>query len=297
VRTEEGLGTGFVVDPNGWIATNFHVIADGNEITVTFADKRELRVVQIVSADLERDLVILRVEAKGLPVLRLAEAGAVRAGDTVVAIGHPLGLEDTISNGLVSAVRHVNSGLEVLQISAPIAPGSSGGPLFNDRGEVIGVATMILRGGQNLNFGLPVEYLAKLRAHPAPVDLGTFRAMTTRLSKPTPQIRRRVPIFATAVLNGCSASAIAMIPHAIGEAIDVGAPLYNDGNFAACYHIYEGAAEDLARRLPRTCRGPKQALDDGRKRAAKLEDPAAQAWALRDTFDGLVDLIERKNEQ
>jgi hypothetical protein len=296
VRTEETMGTGFVVNPDGWVATNFHVIAGGNEITVTLADKRQLKVVEIMGADLERDLVILRVEAKGLPVLRLAPAHGVHAGDSVVAIGHPLGLEDTISNGLVSAVRHVGSGLEVLQISAPIAPGSSGGPLFNDRGEVIGVAMMILRGGQNLNFGLPVEYLAKLREHPAPVDLATFRALTTRLPKAGPQVRRQIPIFDRTLLKGCSDEAIAMIPKALGAAIDVGVPLYNDGNFAACYHIYEGAAADLERRLPRACSGPKKALEAGRKRAAKLDEPTAQAWALRDTFDGLLDFLEHRDK-
>lgn len=296
VHTEQEMGTGFVVDPDGWVATNFHVIAEGNDITVTFADKRQLKVVEIIGADLERDLVILRVDAKGLPVLHLARSGSVRAGDSVVAIGHPLGLEDTISNGLVSAVRHVKGGLEILQISAPIAPGSSGGPLFNDRGEVIGVATMFLRGGQNLNFGLPIEYLVKLREHPAPVDLATFRALTTRLPKAGPQVRRQIPIFDRSLLKGCSDAAVAMIPKAIGAAIEVGVPLYNDGNFAACYHIYDGAAADLARQLPASCRGPKKALEAGRKRAAKLDDPALQAWALRDTFDGLLDFIGQQSE-
>src|SRR5665811_1225006 len=101
---------------------------------------------------------------------------AVRAGDSVLAIGHPLGLEDTVSNGLISAVRHVHANLDVLQVSAPIAPGSSGGPLFNDRGEVIGVATAFMNAGQNLNFGLPSKYVKELVDNPHPISMSLFSA-------------------------------------------------------------------------------------------------------------------------
>jgi hypothetical protein len=80
----------------------------------------------------------------------------------------------------------------------------------------------------------------------------------------------------------------------IARAVEVGAPLYNDGNFAACYHVYEGAAADAERRLGSGCWGPKRALKAGRNKAAKLSDSAAQAWAMRDAFDGLMDVIERK---
>src|SRR5262249_30452450 len=126
-------------------------------------------------ASREHDLAIVRVEAKGLPVLELGDSDQVRAGDPVVVIGHPLGLEDTVSNGLVSATRHVAKGLDILQISAPIAPGSSGGPLFDAHGRVIGVAAMILRGGQNLNFALPANYLRALAEKPDPISMDSFR--------------------------------------------------------------------------------------------------------------------------
>ena len=105
--------------------------------------------VEVWNGDRQRDLVILRIQAQKLPILALGDSNAIRPGDAVVAIGHPLGLEDTVSNGLVSAIRKVDADMTVLQISAPIAPGSSGGPIFNDHGEVIGVATAIMLGGQN----------------------------------------------------------------------------------------------------------------------------------------------------
>ncbi|HEY3664995.1 MAG TPA: trypsin-like peptidase domain-containing protein, partial [Polyangiaceae bacterium] len=149
VRAGDSMGTGFVVRADGWVCTNLHVVRGATDISVVFSDHRELSVVEIMNANRLHDLVILRVEAHGLPVLPVGNSDAVRPGDSVLAIGHPLGLEDTVSNGLISAVRHVHPGLDVLQVSAPIAPGSSGGPLFNDRGEVIGVATAFMRSGQN----------------------------------------------------------------------------------------------------------------------------------------------------
>ncbi len=222
-------------------------------------------------------------EARGLPVLKLADSEKVRPGDAIVAIGHPLGLEDTVSNGLVSAVRQIGD-LTALQISAPIAPGSSGGPLLNEHAEVIGVATAILRGGQNLNLGVPAKYIQALLQNQTPVTLAALAAAardkeTKEASEgpPLPKIVRHVPHHELTIWKGCDESALKLIAHGISEAIDVGAPLYNDGNFAACYHVYEGAALDIERRLPKTCKGPQQALAVGRKQASKLDESSAQA--------------------
>jgi hypothetical protein len=294
IRTPLGLGTGFVVRADGWVVTNLHVIDGAAEARVTLSDKRSYPVLEVVNASAGHDLALLHIQAQGLPVLRLGKSEAVRAGDAVVAIGHPLGLEDTVSNGLVSAVREVGE-LTALQISAPIAPGSSGGPLFNDQGEVIGVATAILRGGQNLNLGMPVKYVQELMQNPAPVLLADFAAARAAPPPlPMPRVQRNIPHHELTIWQGCDDTALALVGHGIGEAIEVGAPLYNDGNYAACYHIYEGAASDLEQRLPKQCQGPKAALSQGRKSAAKLSDPSAQAWAMRDAFDGITDALVRQ---
>ena len=296
VRTEQSLGTGFVVSQDGLIATNLHVIAGNSEITVTLSDHREFQVVEIWNGDRQRDLVIMRIQAKKLPVIPLGDSDDMHPGDSIVAIGHPLGLEDTVSNGLVSAVRKLDKGLTVLQISAPIAPGSSGGPIFNDRGEVIGVATAIMLGGQNINFGVPVSYLKELLKKPAAVNLEAFAAATAERNAPA-DARRNVPALSVRILEGCSRGSIDLMTKALAAAIDIGAALYDDGNFAGCYHIYEGAASDLERRLGTTCQRPARTLADGRKRAARLNDPSDQAWAMRDTFDGLLDVIRRHGTQ
>ncbi|HVY48393.1 MAG TPA: trypsin-like peptidase domain-containing protein [Minicystis sp.] len=291
IRSPEALGTGFLVRPDGWIATNLHVIAGARELLVVLPDHSEHAVVEVMGVDPERDLAVVRIDAKALPVLTLGDSDVVHPGDPVVAIGHPLGLEDTVSNGLVSAVREVDAGLTVLQISAPIAPGSSGGPLFNDKGEVIGVAAAISREGQNLNFGLPVAYLKLLIKHPQPMSFAKFAAASApRL----PDVKRDVPHHELGVLSGCSEADVEALGHGLEEAIEVGAPLYNGGNFAGCYHVYEGASIDVERKLRPSCLGPRRALGDGRHKAARLKDPAAQAWAMRDAFDGLFDVMVRK---
>jgi hypothetical protein len=200
-----------------------------------------------------------------------------------------MGLEDTVSNGLVSAVRVVDPSLTLLQISAPIAPGSSGGPLFNATGEVIGVATLVSREGQNLNFGVPIGYLKSLLTKADPIPFEEFAAAT-----PLPDVKRNVPHHNLTVLQGCGEGDLRLLAAQLDGAVQIGAPLYNEGNFAGCYHIYEGASIDAERKLSAACKGPRKALADGRRKAAALKSPPEQAWALRDAFDGLFEVIERK---
>jgi serine protease Do len=298
MRTAHTLGTGFIVRADGWIATNLHVVAGGPRVLVTLRDGRELAVVEVLAASPDHDLALVRVEAHGLPALALGDSDAMRPGDPVVAIGNPMGLEDTVSNGLVSARRKVDHGLEVLQVSAPIAPGSSGGPLFNERGEVIGVATAVVEGGQNLAFGMPVRYLVPMMDKPAPIPFAEFATLIARLREANaPKLRRNVPHHPLSLLDGCPQEAQRLTVKMLGEAIEAGAPLYNGGKPEACYHVYDGAASDLVRKYGSVCRGAARALGDAQRHAATVVEPTAQAWAMRDAFDGLLDVIARKQEQ
>jgi hypothetical protein len=241
------------------------------------------------------DLVVLRVDAKQLPTLVLGDTSLARPGDPVVAIGHPLGLEDTVSNGLLSAVRKLD-GMVVLQVTAPIAPGSSGGPIFNEQGQVIGVATAILSGGQNINLGLPANYVSALMEKPEPMSFERFVKTMAVLRESLRPPERKLAVLPLSVFAGCSNEALQIVGHGFGEAIAVGAPLYNQGRHRACYQIYEGAASDIENRLPKSCAGPKKRLAQGRAQAAKLSEPSDQAWAMRDAFDSLVDALRRKHE-
>ncbi len=284
IRTPSGLGTGFVVSKDGRIATNLHVIGAAQEATVVLADKREFKDVEVMAVDDKHDLIVLRIGAKNLQPLRLGDSSKVKVGERVVAIGNPLGLDYTVSDGLVSAVREMSNELTVLQISAPISPGSSGGPLFNDRGEVIGISTLVATEGQNLNFGMPVNQLKPMLASGKATPLAAF--------KPTGRRRRQVPKHEVNVVAGCSADRLLAIASSIEDAIHIGAPLYNQGHIEACYRIYAATALDVQRKVV-GCPGPKEALLDGVHRADGLAGWEDKAWAMRDAFDGLLDLIAR----
>lgn len=298
MRTAQSLGTGFVVRADGWIATNLHVVVGGPRVKVTLRDGRELDVVEVLNASTDYDLALVRVEARGLPALTLGDSDAMRPGDSVVAIGNPMGLEDTVSNGLVSGRRKDSGGVEVLQVSAPISPGSSGGPIINDRGEVIGIAEQVLVQGQNLNFAVPTRYLIPMIQRPDPVPFKEFAALIAQMvAAHQPKQRASVPHHPLSILDGCPQGAQRLVVKSLGEAIEVGAPAFNAGHADACYHVYDGAASDLERKLPPTCKGPVKALADAQKKAGALSDPVAQAWAMRDAFDGLLDVIARKQEQ
>ena len=302
-----GVGTGFVVSPEGRVVTNMHVLFDvestlqvAKKVSVVLLDGSRHDVVRVVSADAKRDLAVLEIDAKSkLTTLRLGDSDLMSAGDRIIAIGNPLGVLDyTVSDGLISSVRPVSDELTMLQISAPISQGSSGGPLFNNFGEVIGVATAISREGQNLNFAIPSNYLRPMLVKQGGLTLAELGAKFTppgAADKPDParpRILRKVPNHDISILDDCSDEALTEAVKAVGEAIANGAPVYNEGNHEGCYRIYEGTALRLDRE--NDCKGVREALGAGLLRASTLPTFTEKAWAMRDAFDGLLDVVARK---
>ena len=178
VSNARGSGTGFVVGEDGRIATSMHVVQDKRDVHVTLADGRVFDDVRVIDHDERHDLVVLKIPARELRPLRLTRR-VLEPGEPVVAIGHPLGFDNTVSDGVVSAVRNTR-GDDWVQISAPISPGSSGGPVLDDRGYVIGVATLLMLGGQNVNFAMPVSYLVPLIAGDKSRRLSSLPSRTAR---------------------------------------------------------------------------------------------------------------------
>jgi serine protease Do len=304
VRVEAGddkVGTGFIVDKTGLVATNLHVIAGESSISVTLSDGSKLRVSNIAALDPDRDLALLTtVTTKDLPTLTLGDSDLLAAGDPILAIGNPLGVLDySVSNGLVSSVRKVGPDLTVLQISAPISQGSSGGPLFNQLGEVVGITTAIITQGQNLNIAVPSNYLRPLlknRKDPkSSMSLAEFAAATGGAPEGTtqrgPKITRQVPRHEISLISGCKKQDIAEVVAAIDQAIANGAPLYNQDNHEACFRIYEGTA--IKYEQSSGCAGLRSAFGDGLLRVQTLSTPTEKAWAMRDTFDGIL-LVAQK---
>lgn len=149
-----GQGSGFIVTRTGYILTNAHVVKNAYSALV-IAESDTFRLVTVWLRDEVRDLALISIPDSTIPVV-LAESTVFRPGTRVIAIGNPLGLEKTVSDGLISAIRIMDS-VELIQTSAPISPGSSGGPLLNMSGEVIGVTTSSFQEGQNLNFAVSIN--------------------------------------------------------------------------------------------------------------------------------------------
>jgi hypothetical protein len=156
-------GSGFVVSRDGRIVTNYHVIKSGSSAIVKLPDGAFFPVDGLIAFDKDSDIAIIKAHGENFRTVTLGDSGRVQVGDEVIAIGNPLSLESTVSNGIVSAIRTIEEkGGKFLQITAPISPGSSGGPLFNTAGEVVGITTLYLKGGENLNFAIPVDGAKRL---------------------------------------------------------------------------------------------------------------------------------------
>ncbi len=139
-----GEGSGFILSADGYVMTNAHVIEGATEVYVTLTDKREFKA-KIVGADERTDVALVKIEATGLPVLRVGDVNRLRVGEWVVAIGSPFGLENTVTAGIVSAKqRETGSDISFIQTDVAVNPGNSGGPLINIRGEAVGINSQIL---------------------------------------------------------------------------------------------------------------------------------------------------------
>jgi tetratricopeptide (TPR) repeat protein len=159
---EIATGTGFLVSSDGKLITNHHVI-EGAANAVAKAENGGLFPIEgVLADDPKNDLVLLKLKGKDLPFLTLGDSDKIEVGTRIAVIGSPLGLEGTLSEGIVSANRDFTGDMRLLQLTAAISPGSSGSPVINNEGYVIGVAAALLRGGQALNFAVPAECAVRL---------------------------------------------------------------------------------------------------------------------------------------
>jgi serine protease Do len=157
---KRSLGSGIIISAEGYIITNYHVVAGADEIKVKLTDKREFKA-EIRGTDEKMDLALLKIEGKEpFPTAKLGDSDSIEVGEWVMAIGNPFGLDQTVTAGIVSAKgRVIGSGPydDFIQTDASINPGNSGGPLFNVKGEVIGINTAIVSGGYGIGFAIPVN--------------------------------------------------------------------------------------------------------------------------------------------
>ncbi|MBY0464982.1 MAG: trypsin-like peptidase domain-containing protein, partial [Burkholderiales bacterium] len=155
-----GVGSGFILTSDGFIMTNAHVVDGADELLVTLPDKREFKA-RVVGADKRTDVAVVKIEALGLPAVRIGDANRIKVGEWVMAIGSPFGLENSVTAGIVSAKqRDTGDYLPFIQTDVAINPGNSGGPLINMRGEVIGINSQIYSrsgGFMGISFAIPID--------------------------------------------------------------------------------------------------------------------------------------------
>lgn len=155
-----GVGSGFILTPDGFVMTNAHVVEGADEVIVTLTDKREFKA-KIVGADKRTDVAVVKIEATGLPAVKVGDLSRLRVGEWVMAIGSPFGLENTVTAGIVSAKqRDTGDYLPFIQTDVAINPGNSGGPLINMRGEVVGINSQIYSrsgGFMGISFAIPMD--------------------------------------------------------------------------------------------------------------------------------------------
>ncbi|MGB3405163.1 MAG: HhoA/HhoB/HtrA family serine endopeptidase [Microcoleaceae cyanobacterium] len=166
---ERGQGSGFIIDSNGMILTNAHVVKGADKVTVVLRDGREFQG-EVRGTDEPSDLAVIKINGNNLPVAALADSETVQVGDWAIAVGNPLGLDNTVTLGIVSTLNRSSSQagipdkrLDFIQTDAAINPGNSGGPLLNDRGEVIGINTAIRADGQGIGFAIPINKAKEIK--------------------------------------------------------------------------------------------------------------------------------------
>jgi Do/DeqQ family serine protease len=158
-----GTGSGFIFNSNGEILTNAHVVRGADKVTVTLKDGRSFEG-KVLGSDSVTDVAVVKIDAQNLPIVGLGDSDRIQAGEWAIAIGNPLGLDNTVTSGIISAIGRSSSQVGIpdqqvqyIQTDAAINPGNSGGPLLNQRGEVIGMNTAIIKGAQGIGFAIPIN--------------------------------------------------------------------------------------------------------------------------------------------
>lgn len=285
------LGSGFIINPDGYIVTNNHVAQGASEITVKLGDGREFAA-RIVGRDPKTDLALLKIDASGLPVVPLGDSSQLRVGEPVMAIGNPFGLQQTVTTGIVSATGRVIGGGpydDFIQTDASINPGNSGGPLVNLRGEAIGINTAIFTrsgGSIGIGFAIPVELAKPILTELAETGVVERGWLGVAIQQLTPQLAQA---FGLSEAKGALVTSVVEGSPAMKAGLKAGDVLLEyDGRRLA-------GLGDLPRLVAATPVGKEVTLEvvrDGKRvmptaKIARLEEPEPLAMAGKDTKSSL----------
>ncbi|MEI8251657.1 MAG: trypsin-like peptidase domain-containing protein [Synechococcus sp. ELA057] len=197
IQEQQGQGSGFIIHSDGIVLTNAHVVEGANEVEVTLPDGRSFNG-KVLGADPLTDVAVVKVVASRLPVAPMGDSSRVRPGEWAIAIGNPLGLDNTVTAGIISAIQRTNAvgeGQRVpyIQTDAAVNPGNSGGPLINDRGQVIGINTAIRQApGAGLSFAIPINTARQIADQILARGYASHPYIGVRLQSLTPQLAREI---------------------------------------------------------------------------------------------------------
>jgi Do/DeqQ family serine protease len=197
-QVQQGTGSGFVVSSDGLILTNSHVVAGADQVTVTLKDGRTLEG-KVMGSDSITDLAVVKIEAQNLPAVSLGDSDSLQIGEWAIAIGNPLGLDNTVTTGIISATGRSSSQIGVgdkridfIQTDAAINPGNSGGPLLNAQGEVIGINTAIIQNAQGLGFAIPINTAKDIAEQLITNGKAEHPFLGIRMASLTPEIKTQL---------------------------------------------------------------------------------------------------------
>ncbi len=280
-------GVGFVAAPSGHLITNLHVVAGIEELHVVLANERTVAVRELVAVDEKRDLAVLRLPEQSLPGLPLNPEVHPGEGDRLYILlpagGGMVGMVET----RVHAIQMLDETLTFLELEAMLPEDASGGPVLDASGALVGVATCAFADGRPVTIVIPARYVYPLLGQAGSRPLATLGRLRSRTSR-----QRQVPHHPLSLLEGCATDDIEAVAVAIMQAIQLGAPAYNQGDIEGCYRLYSLTTERILREHL-DCPGVHAALREGQQRCTQLDTSDDRAWALRDTFDGLLHVIDR----
>jgi S1-C subfamily serine protease len=197
-RVVRGSGSGFIINSSGQILTNSHVVDGADQVTVTLKDGRTFDG-KVLGEDPVTDVAVIQIDANNLPTIALGNSNNLQPGEAVIAIGNPLGLNNTVTSGILSATDRSSSAIgasdkrvDYLQTDAAINPGNSGGPLLNARGEVIGMNTAIIQGAQGLGFAIPINTVQKISQELITKGKADHPYLGVQMVTLTPEIKERI---------------------------------------------------------------------------------------------------------
>jgi hypothetical protein len=249
-----GQGSGYIFSGDGIIITNYHVIRGAKSLNIRLPGQEPYRVDSVLGYQIDHDVAALQVSGGSLPALTTDTLDEPKVGDKVVAIGAPLGLESTVSEGIVSAVRDAGT-IHIIQTTASISPGSSGGPLLNDYGKVIGLTTATVHDGQSLNFVVSAKHISELLSRRQPIALSEMLDQTKvsdRIGSSTIMVPARNAVQLTFVVNGQQGATLeGTYSIAGGSGNDVGVMLLGTNNAVIVNSGRVTRSGEFRLRLPR----------------------------------------------